>query len=254
MTTKTEFKNYLVSIKDSKTGEIILETFVHAFHRLKEEFMLQELYEKYSLEYQKEPYVDTIEIKRTSIMQVDLQKLICNFDSRLSIINLHLHPAKDGIYLCYPPRISSWADAREIIRKWFVATYFQVKTCIDPNYLEMFGVFLLNTEDIEIKHSISLMDKYVEWICRDFKIEVIVEELSFEKAKSYVSKEVVLLMEIDAVGLSKRMVNRLHSADIYTVCDLCQWNEEKLLKIRNFGINLLNEIKAFLYLHGLKLN
>lgn len=215
--------------------------------------MLQELYEKHSLEYQKEPYVDTIEIKRTSIMQVDLQKLICHFDSRLSIIDLHLHPAVDAMYLCYPPRISSWDAAMDFIKKWFTATYFQVKTRVDPNYLEMFGNFLLHSEGIELKHSTSLMDEYVEWICQDFNIEVLVEELSFEKAISYTNKEAVLLMEIDAVGLSKNVVNRLHSVDIHTVADLVQWSEKDLLKIRDFGIKCLEEIKAFLLKCGLKL-
>jgi hypothetical protein len=254
MTKKNEFKNYLVSIKDSETGEMLLETFLQGFRRLKADFALQELYQEYSVEYQKTEYPDTIEMPMSAIMQVDLQKLICQFDNKVSIINLHIHPALDDSYLCYPPRISSWEEAKEIIRKWFVATYFQIKTGTDPNYLESFGNFLLHAEGIELKHSTSLMDEYVEWICNDFNMDVEVEELSFEKAINYLSKEEVLLMEIDAIGLSKRAVNRLHSADIYTVRDLVQWSEEKLLKIRNFGTKQLNEVKKFLSNHKIKLD
>lgn len=254
MTTRNEFKNYLVSINDSKTGEMFLETFLQGFRRLKGDFALQKLYEEYSVEYQKTEYPNTIEIPMSAIMQVDLQKLICQFDNKVSIISLHIHPALDGNYLCYPPRISSWEDAKEIVRKWFVATYFQIKTGADPNYLESFGNFLRHAEGIELKHSISLMDEYVEWISQEFNIETVVMEIDIEKSKNYLNKEEILLLEIDAIGLSKRAVNRLHSADIYAVRDLVHWTEERLLKIRDFGTKQLNEVKKILYTHKIKLD
>lgn len=254
MTTKTEFKNYWVSIKDTKNEEILLETFVQAFRRFKGEFALQELYEKWSAEYQKQPYLDTIEIRETKKMEVSLMRLISRFGSKVSTSELHLHAGKDeSWYLCYPPRIESFEKAQEIIRIWFVATYFQVKTRVDPNYLEMFGNFLLKAEGIELKRSISLMDKYVEWICQDFGIQVSVEEMSAEEASDHLLKEDFLVMPLRFFKLSERVLGRLKSADIQAGAELLLWSEKDLMKIRDLGKAGIKEIKDLLAKYDLEL-
>lgn len=255
MTTKTEFKNYLVSIKDTENEEILLETFVQAFRRFKGEFALQELYEKYSVEYQKQAYPDTIEIRETKKMEVSLMRLISRFGSKVSTVELHLHAGKDeSWYLCYPPRIESFEKAQEIIRMWFVATYFQVKTRMDPNYLEAFGRFLLKAEGIEAKKSISLMEEYVEWICQDFGIHVSVEEMSAEDASMQLCKEDFLALPLRFTGLSERVLNRLKSADIQTVPELLLWSKKDLFRIRDFGEAGIREINNLLARYGLELD
>jgi len=177
MSTQIELQNYLITIRNTENDEVALKTTIQGFRRFKGDFMLLDLYQEYSLDYQKEEYPDTIELKQTKEMETSLMSLLIKLNSKTLGKDLHLHKGKDGAYLCYPPRISSWEEAEEIIKKWFIATYFHIKTGCDPNYLESFGHFILNLEGLSTDNSQSLIDDYVEWIKDIFHLEIIIEKL-----------------------------------------------------------------------------
>ena len=178
MSTKIELQNYSVIINNAEKDEIIIKTTIQGFRRFKGDFMLSDLYQKYSTDYQEKEYPNTIELKQTKEMETSLMSLFIKLNSKILGKDLHLHSGKDGVYLCYPPRITSWEEAEEIIKKWFISTYFHIKTGCDPNYLESFGHFILNLEGLFTDNSLSLIDDYVEWIKETFHLEVTVENLS----------------------------------------------------------------------------
>lgn len=263
MATKIELQNYQVSIKSIITNETILEIFVQAFKRFKGDFMLQELYQKWSSEYQKEEYPDTIEIKQTRQMELEIRKLISRYgektnyyppktvDSLKSVI--HLHEGKDDWYLCYPPRIDSWEDAERVIKNWFSGAFLQIKTGFDPNGLESFGRFLLNSPTahmIVTAGKISFFNEYPKWIEQYYEVQVVVQKMDGKNLKSI---EKMLSMLISESEFSVRTMNCLNSEGIKTVWDLTNMSRNDLLRIHNLSKRSYDEISNFLKEYGLAL-
>lgn len=175
MSTKNELQNYLVKIKDYESDKILLETTIQGIRRSKGDFMLLDLYEEYSPDYQEKEYPDTIELKETKQMDVSLSGLILRLNSKVSTKDLLLNKGKDGIYLYNPARISSWEEAEEIIKQWFISTYFHIRTGCTPIYLESFGNYILKMEGLSSSNHVSLIDDYVEWIKEVFHLNIVVE-------------------------------------------------------------------------------
>ena len=49
-------------------------------------------------------------------------------------------------------------------------------------------------------------------------------------------------ISIDSIGLSVRAVNALHRIEVHTVGDMLQYDEEKLMNVRNLGQKSVQEI------------
>ena len=56
---------------------------------------------------------------------------------------------------------------------------------------------------------------------------------------------------IDEEGLSRRALNCLRAADIYTVWDLAGWSRYKITRIRNFGKLSFKEAEGVLMKYGI---
>lgn len=69
-----------------------------------------------------------------------------------------------------------------------------------------------------------------------------------------VTEDNIHSMEIEQLQFSKRTYNCLNRANIKTLGDLLCYSKEDLLKIRNLGIQSLNEIRKVLNQHRLELS
>ena len=49
-------------------------------------------------------------------------------------------------------------------------------------------------------------------------------------------------LSIDTIGLSVRCINALHRIEVHTVGDMLQYDEERLLQVRNLGRKSVQEI------------
>lgn len=257
---KEKFKAYAIIIKD-KNSIPILDVCVKAYIRKKGDFSLIDLYENWSLEYKKSPYEETIEIMQTKFMQREITKFIIKNGDKTNYFpangktnqrsTLHLHKSDvDGNwYLCYPPRISNWEMAEDIIKKWFLATYFQIKTGLDPNYLESFGRFLLNTNNSD---DIDLFNSYSEWIKKVFEIEIIVTEVKPLEYQDYSNNEVNALLtkfsyELDITQETKIFLN---SRGLRTVKEILFAGSD-LVDLQKENNSVWTDIRRFLWENNL---
>lgn len=167
-------QNYKVSLKDAETSEVIAETFIHTIKRVQKDFMLTDLYEKWSPEYKRKPYKSTVELKFSTRTESDIKAMISLFGNKVSFSVLHFHLGQDeALYICYPPRIKTLEEAKNIIKRWALALYFQAKTGLDINLLENFGNYILMSQN----RPISLFEECTDWISDEYKIQVLVEEV-----------------------------------------------------------------------------
>lgn len=91
---------------------------------------------------------------------------------------------------------------------------------------------------------------FVDFSEQDFEIE---KEDDREEKSETEDLERMLLMSINEIELSVRSANCIASANIATIGELVQKNEQEMLRYRNFGKKSLNEIKEIIETMGLRL-
>ena len=93
------------------------------------------------------------------------------------------------------------------------------------------------------------LEKAVEILVNHFRFLVgenkIQKEVEADKEEQAIQKE-VLNKNIDEFNLSERVINALHSQEIYTVGELINKTDKELMEKKNFGKKSLEEIKNLL--------
>ncbi|MCD6219657.1 DNA-directed RNA polymerase subunit alpha [Candidatus Calescamantes bacterium] len=95
-----------------------------------------------------------------------------------------------------------------------------------------------------LEKAVEILVNHFRFLVGENKIQKEVE-VEADKEEQAIQKE-VLNKNIDEFNLSERVINALHSQEIYTVGELINKTDKELMEKKNFGKKSLEEIKSLL--------